>query len=1221
MSSLVARFNDHEGPVRGINFHRTQPLFVSGGDDYLIKVWDYKVRRCLFTLQGHLDYIRTVEFHNELPWILSSSDDQTVRIFNWQSREGISVLTGHNHYCMSASFHPKEDLVVSSSLDQTIRVWDTSGLKKKTSRGPQDMISGSSGGPVNKLEAFTGAAGGVGVGDAVVKFVLEGHERGVNWASFHPTQPLIVSGADDRQIKLWRMNENKAWQVGPMRGHTNNVSCVLFHPRFDFIISNSEDRTIRIWDMNKRVCLKTFRRDQDRFWILAAHPTRSLLAAGHDTGLLVFKLERERPAFDVCRGVVYRAKEGYVRYANDRSGLQDVSLVAISKELTNLKDSSSIKNLLHPLSLNVNRMNQDGVDIMICGPGPYCELISFPSTSSTERREPVSKVSPGLCAVFTARNRFAILDESHQICVKNFSGETTKKFSPPQPNTDWMFPGGLGGRVILRAEDRVTLFDTQSQRVVHEVSASKIKSVHWMEDASHVCMLSKRHVVICSRDLEHCCTVSESVRVKSAVWTAEGVLVYATLKHVKYMLPNGDVGVLRSLDEPVYMIKIDGDVLLCCDREGNLKTIQVDLTECRFKVALSEGRYKDVMEIIKTGNMCGEAVIGYLEDKGYPEVALRFVQDDATSFTLAVECGQLQVARDCAERLQDDTAWRRLGSEALKLGDIKLAELCMQKTRDLSRLSFLYAATGNTENLAKMQIIAERHKDNDSRMHNALLRDDALERVKVFEQVGQLTMAYVCAKTFGLSEHADRLAVRLAEAKVPVPNCDAYLALDEPLEPLFGSQFLQSWPLTDSVTASSQAKMEQRQKEHQMLQQQATTTNIHFVEDQDEDEPIKPATASSLAASREASPRVNKAAAAMVDESTVGEAWDDDGIDLDDEDIVLSDVELETTKQQREDEEDSGVVQQFATVQRGLSAPSKWVQNSNLAADHVAAGSFETAMRLLNRQLGIINFAPMKRKFLEIRASAKASLPGPPLTPASDFFPARKDVLDLPLPVVTLRNVAAKLPPAYELFGKAQFNESLIEFKQIIHTVPLVVCASTDEVLELQQILSFAREYIVAINLRLAADRLPETEQNTACEMSAYLTRRDLQPSHLMLVIKVAMVKAFKLENYITAASFAKRLLAMPGIDSDKNAKLKVDAQKVLQKSEREGRNAIDLAYSEGPFELDVATLRPVTPGLAVKKCPYCQAVSTQAGSLCVVCELSPVGVETLGLVSMTKRQ
>ncbi|KAM1084185.1 hypothetical protein COP2_023155 [Malus domestica] len=42
--------------------------------------------------------------------------------------------------------------------------------------------------------------------NVVVKYVLEGHDRGVNWVSFHPNLPLIVSGADDRQVKLWWMN-------------------------------------------------------------------------------------------------------------------------------------------------------------------------------------------------------------------------------------------------------------------------------------------------------------------------------------------------------------------------------------------------------------------------------------------------------------------------------------------------------------------------------------------------------------------------------------------------------------------------------------------------------------------------------------------------------------------------------------------------------------------------------------------------------------------------------------------------------------------------------------------------------------------------------------------------------------------------------------------------------------------------------------------------------
>lgn len=91
MGTLIDRFEEHDGPVRGIDFHKTQPLFVSGGDDYKIKVWSYQTRRCLFTLNGHLDYVRTVFFHHELPWILSASDDQTIRIWNWQNRS-LSML-------------------------------------------------------------------------------------------------------------------------------------------------------------------------------------------------------------------------------------------------------------------------------------------------------------------------------------------------------------------------------------------------------------------------------------------------------------------------------------------------------------------------------------------------------------------------------------------------------------------------------------------------------------------------------------------------------------------------------------------------------------------------------------------------------------------------------------------------------------------------------------------------------------------------------------------------------------------------------------------------------------------------------------------------------------------------------------------------------------------------------------------------------------------------
>ena len=38
MLTRIEQFEEHDGPVRGVAFHSQQPLFVSGGDDYKIKV-------------------------------------------------------------------------------------------------------------------------------------------------------------------------------------------------------------------------------------------------------------------------------------------------------------------------------------------------------------------------------------------------------------------------------------------------------------------------------------------------------------------------------------------------------------------------------------------------------------------------------------------------------------------------------------------------------------------------------------------------------------------------------------------------------------------------------------------------------------------------------------------------------------------------------------------------------------------------------------------------------------------------------------------------------------------------------------------------------------------------------------------------------------------------------------------------------------------------------
>ncbi|CAN0352820.1 unnamed protein product, partial [Discosporangium mesarthrocarpum] len=210
------------------------------------------------------------------------------------------------------------------------------------------------------------------------------------------------------------MNETKAWEVHTMTGHTNNVSCVIFHPKRELIVSNSEDRSIRVWDISQRMGVQNFRRENDRFWILAAHPDQNLLAAGHDSGMIVFKLERERPAYDTHGSRLLYVRDRYLRAHEFQSG-RDNPLISLRRAGQNQGTSLG----QGPRSLQYNSFNPAESNVLVCSDvdGGMYELLTFSlegSISGAGEAQDLRR-GPGLAAVFLARNRFAVLDKNRQV--------------------------------------------------------------------------------------------------------------------------------------------------------------------------------------------------------------------------------------------------------------------------------------------------------------------------------------------------------------------------------------------------------------------------------------------------------------------------------------------------------------------------------------------------------------------------------------------------------------------------------------------------------------------------------------------------------------------------------------------------------------------------------------------------------------------------------------
>ncbi|XP_004390279.1 coatomer subunit alpha, partial [Trichechus manatus latirostris] len=1039
---------------------------------------------------------------------------------------------------------PSEDLVVSASLDQTVRVWDISGLRKKN-LSPGAVESDVRG--ITGVDLF-------GTTDAVVKHVLEGHDRGVNWAAFHPTMPLIVSGADDRQVKIWRMNESKAWEVDTCRGHYNNVSCAVFHPRQELILSNSEDKSIRVWDMSKRTGVQTFRRDHDRFWVLAAHPNLNLFAAGHDGGMIVFKLERERPAYAVHGNMLHYVKDRFLRQLDFNS----------SKDVAVMQLRSGSKFPVFNMSYNPAENA-----VLLCTRASNLEnstydLYTIPKDADSQNPDaPEGKRSSGLTAVWVARNRFAVLDRMHSLLIKNLKNEITKKVQVP--NCDEIFYAGTGN-LLLRDADSIILFDVQQKRTLASVKISKVKYVIWSADMSHVALLAKHAIVICNRKLEALCNIHENIRVKSGAWDESGVFIYTTSNHIKYAVTTGDHGIIRTLDLPIYVTRVKGNNVYCLDRECRPRVLTIDPTEFKFKLALINRKYDEVLHMVRNAKLVGQSII---------------------------------IALEAAKALDDKNCWEKLGEVALLQGNHQIVEMCYQRTKNFDKLSFLYLITGNLEKLRKMMKIAEIRKDMSGHYQNALYLGDVSERVRILKNCGQKSLAYLTAATHGLDEEAESLKETFDPEKETIPDIDPNAKLLQPPAPIMPLDT--NWPLL--------------------------TVSKGFFE-------------GSIASKGKGG-----ALAADIDIDTVGtEGWGEDAeLQLDEDGFVeategLGDDALGKGQEEGggwDVEEDLDLPPEldvptgagggaedgfFVPPTKGTSPTQIWCNNSQLPVDHILAGSFETAMRLLHDQVGVTQFAPYKQLFLQTYARGRTTYQALPCLPSMYGYPNRnwKEAgmkNGVPAVGLKLNDLIQRLQLCYQLTTVGKFEEAVEKFRSILLSVPLLVVDNKQEIAEAQQLITICREYIVGLSMEIERKKLPKEtleQQKRICEMAAYFTHSNLQPVHMILVLRTALNLFFKLKNFKTAATFARRLLEL-----GPKPEVAQQTRKILSACEKNPTDAYQLNYDmHNPFDICAASYRPIYRGKPVEKCPLSGACYSPEfhGQICRVTTVTEIGKDVIGL-------
>ena len=535
------------------------------------------------------------------------------------------------------------------------------------------------------------------------------------------------------------------------------------------------------------------------------------------------------------------------------------------------------------------------------------------------------------------------------------------------------------------------------------------------------------------------------------------------------------------------------------------------------------------------------------------------------------------------------------------------------------KLSFLYVVTGNTTNLQKMLKIAGIRQDPMSRFYNALYLGDAAARVQVLQDVGQLTLAYITAVSHGLTDEADQLRAQLEEQQLAIPDVSLATIMLTPPEVVGSPDTL---PVMEVARSMFDRVMEEDVREEpEMAAAQALDDEFRSVESS----PRAGAKGRSKGNGPVFPDDEDDDANFGGEEQDDANGWGDD-MDFSDEDGTAGDGagwgdDLDLS-------DDGMPASQAAAEEAEVPTPGKdlvsqWCSHSSLAYDRACAGDVDSACQLLHRQIGLKSTQALAGTLRACYLSTQSATAGFPGMPALNTPMLRSTSPSLPLAVYRLQHVFQAAKAGMRFFQAGHFEDTLAAFKSMLEIVPLVVVDSKEEETDLRQIVEMAKEYILAVKIELARREVPAGSVRHLL-LAACMTQCKLQSSHVLLTLNSAMVAAFKAENFIDAASYANRILVNPDIRAPRNAALEQRARKVLLRSEREGRNAVETGLSlDRPVVLDSDSLELVEQVTDCVKCPLCTApyAAAKKGTTCCVCGLSQVGVETVGLVCIGSRK
>lgn len=257
-SDSVVFYDFHSANTEAIAISSNGKYLASAGRDNVIRVYEIDTTDILSPIlefNGHQAAITSLRFNKDGSLLMSSGDDFKLNIWHVDSNFLKHSLPGHvlPINCSGMDIVPR--FVYSVSDDKKLRFYDLENTKKNRAFDLTETPTSIAITP-NRRNFYVGtSSGNILVLDLTGKVLrtLEGHKGMVNSIDISMDGKSIISGADDKSIKMWDALTGK--ELHSFMAHTWKVTSVKFALRGNYFVSDSNDGSVCIWDYKNKSLL------------------------------------------------------------------------------------------------------------------------------------------------------------------------------------------------------------------------------------------------------------------------------------------------------------------------------------------------------------------------------------------------------------------------------------------------------------------------------------------------------------------------------------------------------------------------------------------------------------------------------------------------------------------------------------------------------------------------------------------------------------------------------------------------------------------------------------------------------------------------------------------------------------------------------------------------------------------------------------------------------